>query len=431
MQNRRHRGSKAAKVAVFVIVGGVALFAAISLFGPKLPYRIAEPPAVAIDSADFVRTLAALADAPASGNNRIEVLANGENYYPAELDAIRHARQSVNIEAYIFEKGDVARQFLDALTERARNGVKVRLVPDAVGSISTLKNFFRPLQEAGGHIAFYHPLKWYTWPEYNNRTHRELIVVDGRIAFLGGSGIADHWLKSSKDEPRWRDTMVRLEGDAVRAVQGTFVENWLEASGEVLSGAEYYPVAAAAGSVTAMVVNSSPSIGRATRARILYQTLLASASKSIYITTPYFLPDDRARAELIRAKMRGVEVKVLAPSKKSDHLLTRSSSHAVLGELLRNGIEVFEYQPSMLHAKVLIVDGRWVVVGSTNFDDRSFEHNDEVNLAALDGELPQQLTRDFDNDLAQAKPYTYEDWKSRSLWERAIERLGMLISREQ
>jgi cardiolipin synthase len=424
--------SKALRILASIALLAVAAWILISLFGPKLPYKIAQQPDIAVDSPDFVRMLEALSDAGATGNNHAQVLTNGDEYYPAELQAIHNARSSVDIEAYIFEKGEIADQFLQALTERAQAGIQVRVVADAVGSLSTTKGFFKPLTSAGGHVAFFHPLKWYTWPHYNNRTHREIIVVDGKIGFIGGSGIADHWYKAKdKDHPRWRDTMLRVDGDAVRGLQGTFAENWVEASGELLAEPEFFPAGSTQGHVIAMVVNSTPSVGRATRARMLYQTLLKAARQSIYITTPYFLPDESARSELIDAKRRGVEVKIITPGKKSDHMLTRSSSHAVLGDLLKNGIEVYEYEPSMIHAKVLIVDGHWAVVGSTNIDDRSFEHNDEVNLAALDGDLPQQLTRDFENDLKSCRRFTYDDWKHRSLWERAMEWLGMLIAREQ
>jgi cardiolipin synthase A/B len=226
--------------------------------------------------------------------------------------------------------------------------------------------------------------------------------------------------------------MFRVEGDAVLDLQSTFVENWLEASGEVIAGANYFPSSSPAGSAHALVVDSSPSVGESTRARFLFQTLIASAQRRIHISTPYFLPDRSARAEMIKAvKERGVEIKILAPGKKADHILTRTSSRRLYGPLLRAGAQVFEYLPSMMHAKIMIIDDCWSVVGSTNFDNRSFGLNDEVNLAALDRELAARLEEDFAADIAQSSAVTYEEWKRRSLFERAHEWLGWVIERQQ
>jgi cardiolipin synthase len=363
------------------------------------------------------------------------VLANGEVYYEAELEAIRHARHSVNIEAYIFRKGRVARMVLDALSERARAGVEVNMVVDAVGSFTTWKSYFKDLCAAGGRVYFYHPIRWYNLPRINNRTHRELIVVDGKVGFIGGAGVGDHWRYDQGRrgrQRRWRDTMYRVEGPAVRDLQAAFAENWLETSGEVLSDMEYFRWCEEVGDSSAMVVASSPSTGRSARNRMVFQTLLAAAQKSIHITTPYFLPDRYARAELIRAvKERGVGVKIIVPGNHTDHLLTRRSSRRLFGRLLRAGARIHEYQPSMMHAKVLLVDGMWSVVGSTNFDHRSFGINDEVNLVVYDPELTQRLEQDFAADLAQTQAVNYWEWSRRSLIERGHEWLGWLLERQQ
>ncbi len=225
--------------------------------------------------------------------------------------------------------------------------------------------------------------------------------------------------------------MFRVEGDAVAGIQGTFVENWLESSGEVLSGPEYFRSDGPKGHATAMVVNSSPSQGLSTPARILYQALLGGARKSILITTPYFLPDKGAMRALLEARQRGVEVSILVPNKRNDHTLTRAASCTFYGELLKAGAQVYEYQPSMLHEKVMVVDGAWTVVGSTNFDSRSFVLNDEVNLAAFDPDLARTMTGQFQQDLKEAKRITYDDWRHRSPWERAFGWIGWLMSRQQ
>lgn len=418
-------------VAIVAIVAqGFLLF--LALFEPGLDYRISAGETAPLDSPDLLRMLEAITDSRVNDCTRVEVLTNAEVYYEAELQAIRGARQSVNLEAYIFQRGEVTRRFVEALTERAREGVEVRLVLDYVGSFATWESYLAPLREAGGRVAWYHPLRWQTIARFNNRTHRELIIVDGRVGFVGGSGFADHWLLGRKGHPRWRDTMFRVEGDAVAGLQGTFAENWLEASGEILSGGDFFPVCQATSRAAALVVNSSPSAGRSTHARMLYQTLLAAAQKSILITTPYFLPDRSVRRELVRAiRERGVEVEIIVPGAKSDHLLTRRSSRRLFGDLLEAGARIYEYRPAMIHAKTLVVDGVWSVVGSTNFDNRSFGLNDEVNLAAHDPELASRLAKDFARDRAESRAVTLREWRRRPITERAHEQLGRLLERQQ
>lgn len=391
---------------IAIIVQSFLLF--LALFEPGLDYKISTPSGAPLESNDFLRMFEALTDAKAHHHNRIEVLTNGEVYYEAELEAIRRAEHSVNLEAYIFKKGEVTRRFSEALVERAQAGVRVNLVLDAIGSFTTWKSYLRELTEAGGRIAWYHPFRWQTIARINNRTHRELIIVDGKIGFIGGAGFADHWLLSTEKHPRWRDTMFRIEGDAVMSMQATFAENWLEAAGEILIGTEYFPLHQAndqaEDQTVALIVNSSPSAGRSTRARMLFQTLLASAQRSILITTPYFLPDRSARAELVRAvRERGVEVCVIAPGEHSDHTLVRRSSRRLYGDLLRAGASIYEYEAAMIHTKSMIVDGEWCVVGSTNFDNRSFGLNDEVNLAVFNRKLAARLQEDFTRDLALSR----------------------------
>ena len=234
----------------------------------------------------------------------------------------------------------MAKKIVDALTERARAGVEVNLVIDAVGSLSTPMQFFAGLRHAGGHVEWYHPLRWYNWPRANNRTHRELLVVDGKTGFIGGAGVDDQWWHGIKKDAPWRDTMFKVTGDAVRALESTFVENWLEASGQILTGSRYFAAEENTGGAVAMVVNSSTSQGGSTRARILYQTLIGSAHKNLKITTPYILPDDSLRKELARAMQeRHVRVQILVPGKHSDPSMTRSSSRGLYGDLLRAGAE--------------------------------------------------------------------------------------------
>lgn len=418
-------------IAIIAIVAQSFLLF-LALFEPGLEYKVTTTPPCALDSEDFLRVLEALTDSKVSKCTHVEVLTNGEVFYEAELQAIRAATHSINLEAYIFQRGEVTRRFVEALTERARAGVEVRLVLDAIGSFATWNSYFRELTEAGGRVAWYHGFHWATLARINNRTHRELLVVDGRVGFIGGAGFADHWFIGRRKHPRWRDTMFRVEGDAVASMQGTFAENWVEASGEILSGGDFFPLCEATSKASALIVNSSPSVGRSSHARMLYQTLLASAQKSILITTPYFLPDWSARAEMIKAmRERGVSVEIIAPGAKSDHLLTRRSSRRLYGDLLEAGAKIYEYKPTMIHTKSMVIDGVWSIVGSTNFDNRSFGLNDEVNLAAFDPELAARLTKDFARDRSESVAVTYDVWRRRSLFERAHEQLGRLLERQQ
>ena len=407
-----------------------------ALFEPGLPYRVGRPPADPLDSERFRRTLSALAASTMHSGNRVEVLTNGEAFYEAELQAIREACDSLHLEAYIFQRGELTRRFLQAMAERAASGVAVHVVLDAVGCFLTTRKYLAPLIEAGGHVEFYNPIRWNNLPRINNRTHRELLLIDGTVGFLGGAGFADHWVyphgHGLKKKPRWRDTMFRLEGDIVREMQSVFSENWLEASGRILFDSRYVHPGDVKGPTEGMIVGSSPTFGRSTRNRMLYQTLLASAQRSIHITTPYFLPDRSARSELVRAiRERGVEVVIITPGRHADHLLTRRSSRRLYGELLRAGASIYEYQPTMIHAKVLVVDGAWSVVGSTNFDNRSFGLNDEVNLAAYCPELAARLEEDFARDVAQSRQVSYQTWRRRPFFERGHELLGWLLERQQ
>lgn len=415
---------------IAIVVQSFLLF--LALFEPGLDYKISTPPAASLDSQDFFRMLEALTDAKIHRRARIEVLTNAEVYYEAELAAIRAARRSINLEAYIFQKGRVTGRFLEALTERARAGVRVNLTLDALGSFASWDSYFKELRAAGGRVAWYHPLRWPTVARFNNRTHRELIIIDGQTGFIGGSGFADHWLYGTKGEKRWRDSMFRVEGEVALSLQATFAENWLEASGEILTGEEYFPDARADEETVTMIVNSSPSMGRSTRARMLFQTLLASAGKSIRITTPYFLPDKSARDEMVRAiRERGVQVSIITPGRHADHLLTRRSSRRLYGDLLKAGARIFEYKPAMIHAKTMVVDGLWSVVGSTNFDNRSFGLNDEVNLAAFDERLAARVAQDFERDISESQEVSYEQWRRRPITERLYEQLGRLLERQQ
>ena len=402
-----------------------------SLLGPTPKYQLSETNSEDLDSDEFLYELESITDSKVNRRTALEVFTNGSEFYEAELHAISSAQKSICLEAYIFQTGKIAERFRDALTERARAGLKVNVLLDGLGSAGTRESYFAEMKQAGGCVGWYHDLKWHHIPDYNNRTHRELLILDGKSGFIGGAGIADHWYTGHNHNPRWRDTMVRVEGDAVSNLQSTFAENWLEARGELLNGREYFPMHFAANESNVLVIASTPSAGGATRARTLFQLLVASAQKSILITTPYFLPDKSMSDELLRAHRRGVDIKIVVPGRRADHLLTRSASRRAYGPLLKEQVQIFEYLPAMIHAKILIIDGLWSVVGSTNMDHRSFGLNDEVNLAARDPGFTARLERDFARDMAESRAVSYDEWRRRSLVERAPEILGWVMQRQQ
>ena len=420
-----------------VVVGCLALLFVAALFlagifGPVPRYAIRSGQGLAEnDSEEFLNMLEALTDAKVNRTGRLEELTNHSPLSPAALSAIRRSIRRLCLEAYIFPRSEIADQYLRAMTERARAGVQVNVVVDAFGSFRANAAFFKPLLDAGGKVAWYNRPRWYSLSRIDNRTHRELLIVDGRVGFIGGAGVADQWFKGVGGSPRWRDTTVRVEGEAVPNLQATFAENWLASFGELLVGEVYFPPVRCENRVVAMVVNSTPTPGGSTRARVLFQMLLASAKHSISITTPYFLPDKGLVGELCHAVKRGVRVRILVPGRKADHVLTRSTSRGGYGPLLKAGAEVFEYQASMIHAKVLVVDGLWAVVGSTNFDNRSFGINDEVNLAVRDRAVAARLERDTADDLADSRRVSLNEWEHRPLSERAPEMLGWIFERQQ
>jgi cardiolipin synthase len=319
-----------------------------------------------------------------------------------------------------------------ALADKARSGVEVRIVLDAIGSSGMrLSAAARTLTEAGCRLHYYQRLMWYRLHRANNRTHRELLVVDGREAFVGGAGVADWWYEpGSSGEPAWRDTMVRIEGPIVASVQGVFAENWLECCGEILTSKACWPALTDVGPVDALLIRSSPA-DRATASRVAFQLLMSRACETIDISTPYFLPDFTLRRFLIETAARGVRIRVIVPGPRTDQRFVRLASRRLFGPLLEAGLRIYEYQPGMTHAKALMIDGRLAVVGTTNIDNRSFEHNDEVNVAFRDPEVVARLTHDFEADLKQSAEVTFERWRQRPLLEKALKPLTWLLERQQ
>jgi cardiolipin synthase len=413
-------------------VAGTALYAAkvlINLYGPQPVFRMNDDQDLALDSEEFIQFLSLVTDGTRR-RSRVRRLRNGEQFYPEWLAAIRGAQHAINLEFYEFLPGELSAEMLAALTERAKAGVEVRLIVDWVGSRATHDSAFRELRAAGGQVCWYHPLRWNTWQQMNQRTHRKLVIVDGQTGFLGGADVADFWVKATAKEPVWRDTVFCVEGEAVAGLISTFSENWLEASGEILSGARQFGFRSMPEGAESFVVSSTPR-GGGTQARILFQALIKSARKSIVITTPYFLPDPSARKALVEAvQRRGVKVRILTAGPYIDHKYVRTLSRHSSRHLLQAGAEIWEYQPAMIHAKLMTIDGLWCVVGSTNFDHRSFALNDEVNLAVLDGDLAKTIEADFAEDLKLSKPLTLETLRQRTPLGKAEELVEQLAEPE-
>ena len=399
----------------------------VTLFTPRIDYRVTVP--LRPDSDDFVHVIQSACQAAIHPQNKVEIFTNGAQFYPAMRDAIRAAEVSINLEAYIFQPGDAADMIVEAMIERARAGVEVRVVMDALGSSRLTNTAARRLSADGCKVTFYQPMTWYRLHRLNNRTHRELLVIDGKIAFTGGAGIADWWYKPTAG-PTWRDTMARIEGPIVAALQGTFSENWLEGCGEILTGPRHWPRLQGAGNAEAMLVKSSPS-DRATVSRVVFQMLIEGAVSTVDISTPYFLPDKAFRKALVRAAQRGVRVRVIVPGRLTDQRWVRLASRRMYRELLAGGVRIYEYRPSMTHVKALMVDGVWALIGTTNVDNRSFEHNDEVNVAFREHALTARLGRDFSADLAASDEITLDAWTRRPLLEKVIGPVCWILERQQ
>lgn len=397
-------------------------------FTPGIDYHVQAR--IEACSPEFTARLLATSQAVLYHGNRIEILTNGANFYPAMLRTIGDAEHSINLECYIFRPGRIADQFIDALADRAKAGVIVTITADAIGSPRLGRSRLRHLRQAGCRVEFYQPIRWYRLARLNNRTHRELLIVDGRVAFVGGAGIADCWGGAEGESRPWRDTMARVEGPVVTALQGTFAENWLECCGEILVGDEHFPTLSRAGDTMAFVVKSSPS-DRATVSRVVFQMLIDSACSDVMISTPYFLPDRALRRVLVDTARRGVRLSVVLPGTETDQHWIRLASRRKYGVLLEAGARIFEYEGAMTHCKALLADGLWAVMGTTNVDNRSFEHNDEVNLVMRDEAMARRLAEDYRRDVAASREITLEAWRRRPLWEKLIGTVAWVLERQQ
>jgi cardiolipin synthase len=379
-----------------------------------------------VDSPEFVDTVVGSTGIPLLGDNRVDLLNNGDEFYPAMLAAIRDASQSITIEAYIYWHGNVGLEFARAIAERARAGVACKILLDTVGSATIGQEILQTLEAGGCQLAWFNPIGWYTLDRFNYRTHRKSLIVDGIIGFTGGAGIADHWQGHAQDHEHWRDMQVRVIGAGAVPLQTGFAQNWLWTTGELVTGPVFFPTPLHAGRVAVHTVLSSPAGGVSTL-RTLYYLAIASARRSILIANPYFVPDHVAIEALTAARGRGVDVKIVVSGIRNDNWLARQNSVRLFGPLLHAGIEVYEYNRTMLHQKTMTVDGAWATIGTANFDNRSFAFNEESNVSFHDRALVRQLEGIFHDDLAASERVTLDAWRRRGVGARAQELIASFL----
>lgn len=419
-------------VAALAMLGALTLLWGLYAFIAPEPVDL--PPerlsiGVGAEAPQVAAALAANLNAPKLAGNEVTLLVNGDEIFPAMLTAIRQARASINLLTYVYWEGDIARTFADELGAAARRGVQVRVLLDAFGARKIDPAWIERMRAAGCEVVWFHPLSWNTLRRYNNRTHRKVLVVDGRIGFTGGVGIAEEWTGDAQDANHWRDDHFRVEGPVVRYLQGSFAENWRQASGVVLAGDALFPPLPPAGSADVVPINSAPN-EHFGGIPFTYWLLFHSAREQIRIATPYYVPDPDLELGLLTAARRGVQVTLLVPGDHQDSIIVRYASRTYYRELLEAGVRIYEYQPTLMHTKLAIVDDTWALVGSPNFDSRSFELNYEIALAVYDRPFVQTLTTSYADDLKDSREITLEEVEGWSSFDRALSYVALLL-REQ
>ncbi len=409
--------------------GLMAVFAFL-VWPREVPPQIGLDHEFSVDDEEFLTTMAGATGVPFFAGNRLEILNNGDRFYPAMLLGIAKAQHSITIEAYIYWAGEIGLRFAHALAAKAASGVSVKILLDAVGSSTIGDEILHILENGRCQLAWYNPVRPYSIGRFNQRTHRKSLIIDGRVAFTGGAGIADHWMGNAQDKDHWRDIQIRMEGPAVSPLQTGFAHNWLQATSELITGAEFYPeFDVPAGTLSVQTILSSPDTGAST-ARTFYYLSIAAARRTIYIANPYFVPDQGAIDLLVAAKRRGVDVRIMVSGIYNDNWLARQNSVRLYGPLLKAGIQILEYNQTMLHQKTMVVDGVWSTVGTTNFDSRSFAHNEENNVCVCDGELARELEAIFKADVAGCDVISLDAWRNRGFLAKSLQGFASLLQEQ-
>jgi cardiolipin synthase A/B len=377
-----------------------------------------------ISSPEFIGSALALGNPVLIPGNKIRLLENGDSYFPAMLQAIGQAKKSINFEAFIFYSDSVGKSFRDALSARAQAGVEVRVLLDGIGSGWRLDNSdVRQMKQAGCKFSYYHPTHSWRLDRTNRRSHRRVLVIDGQLGFTGAVGFAEKWSGHAEDKNHWRDAQMQIEGPLVSVLQAAFQEHWVKTFGEALSGAGQFPSLQPGGDLKAQVILSR-SFSNAP-VPLAEAAAFTAADKRIWITNAYCTPTPDQVEELVKAVARGVDVRLILPGPNNDQPLTKSAGRAAYGEMLQGGVRIFEYQPTMIHEKSLVIDGLFSMFGSSNLDARSSEINEELDVVVYDGSFGRQMEGRFEQNLAQCREYTLEQFKNRSLWERTTEWLTL------
>lgn len=373
-----------------------------------------------------MKSIGQLLGPPLISGNKITHLKNGAEIFPAMLEAIAQAKKTINFETFIYWEGSIAHKFSDAICERAKNGVRCHIILDWLGSKKIEQSMVDEMKRCGVIVEHYHPIRWYNLTRLNNRTHRKILVCDGLVGFTGGVGIADQWQGDAEDRYHWRDSHFKVEGPAVAQLQAAFMDNWNTTNNEVLHGDDYFPDIPSSGKSLAQVFKSSPEEG-AGSVRLMYLFAIAHAKKCIKIANAYFVPDSHVRKMLIHAAKTGINIEVIVPGPIIDTKIARLASRHSWGEMLKAGIRIFEYTPTMYHCKYMIVDDMWMSVGSTNLDNRSFRLNDECNLNVIDTEWVGNFAETFEEDKARSVEITYDHWNNRPLSNKMLERFAFVF----
>jgi cardiolipin synthase A/B len=421
--NGSNRPAASRLAALALLLALVPLAGCSYIFGDKRTSYDYKPD-YGVDSAEFRRSLDVLGTEMVP-HNRAVLLQNGDGFFPAMLQAIREARESVNMEMFIFDDGEVGTEFARALSEKAREGVEVRLLIDDYGS--SLGALEDQMKAAGVKVRAYKPLRIYTIYKIGNRTHRKILTVDGKIGFTGGVGIDDRWKGNARNPKEWRETMVQLEGPVVAQLQSIFMEDWVHTTGEVLHGNKQFPPLPAVGEVLAQAIASSRG-DPSSMAKLLYYMGIQAARRTIWIENAYFVPDRQIRRGLVNAVARGVDVRIVVPGRHIDVPIVRMASRFHYGELLDGGVKIYEYRPTMMHNKVMVVDGIWSTIGSINFVNRSMKKNAEANVAIYDRAFAELVEKTIQEDLEKSEEFTKARWKKRGFLARLGETFFWLFS---
>jgi cardiolipin synthase len=389
-------------------------------------FKVRVPDIASFDEA--LPSIAGMTRAVIQEGNSAEILQNGDGFFPALLDAIARAEESIHFETYVWWTGDICDVVAEAFAKRAREGVEVRVMVDAMGGMKMKQSLRDRMTDAGCKVTRYHPIRLIDLGQLNKRTHRKLAIFDGKEAFICGHGISRLWLGHGQDKEHWRDTGVRLRGPIVNAVQSVFAQHWVEETGEVLVGEKYFPPLEPAGKIRAHVLAGAP-LGGVSDLELMFKMVIATAQRELLIQNPYFIPDEDSVKLLKRAVARGVEVRIMVPGEISDSPVVRHAGHCCFQELLDSGVRIFEHQKTLIHQKIMVIDGMWSHVGSTNLDDRSFDINEEAGVGLIDDGIAAELKAAFEEDLKSCREVTVSAWKrEQTRWHRAFDRLCSLVS---